>query len=580
MYSKLRLFVILYISLCFNSIFALQDTGSPIIDSGVFLQNGFSLQELSEPKAKVRLKTGIFILSMKSKINTEIWVSIRKEDSTTNLLPVVVLGRNQPIIINEVCIQEKRENHFFIRFFPPDKGTYVIEILGKYNKKSYSPFLRYTVKAERIVPRKDFVRNSFYDALSGNNTKLAYEILQHNGNLKIIRDKDKQGMSLYLRACKEGRGDVVRQILGRQLSRKGEVLFDIDESDNNGKTGLMLAALNNHKDIVAMLLENQANYYMRSNEGKTALDYARKSGDKRLIGILEKYQPAASRITDNELTGDWQGYFDSYYSPFFGPESSIINLEVKRKNGRLTGKALYFKGLNIREAERAVKGDMPGEGELSYTRRFVCEQDVNIFINGNELLIIGEIFPGLVYKCYVPSSYNPAKPAPLILFWLPGADASPLSVQTAEELGWISIGLYKSHQDIFKVLIDIKSRFNTVGQKIYLAGFSMTGGNSQFAALTLNYHCGGVVCMGNWGSAAPQFGISCFYIFGDKDFLSEQYKIKTEKGTYKDFRVFYKKYLKPKYHGLIELQTFSGGHTWGVPKLHQQAMRWLAHKNR
>ena len=45
------------------------------------------------------------------------------------------------------------------------------------------------------------------------------------------------------------------------------------------------------------------------------------------------------------------------------------------------------------------------------------------------------------YTCYIPKSYDPQKPTPVLINFSPGGDGQPLSTKMAEETGWIMAGL-------------------------------------------------------------------------------------------------------------------------------------------
>ncbi len=640
-----------------TDIFSSNDKDSPVTRMKYFEQNGFKTGDLYYKKADVMLDRGLFNLTLKTELDTQIWVEIliAGSDDKKSILKGFVLGREK-IIVDSSCIQEVSGKVFNISFCLPEKIKYEMKILSKYDEKSFTDILKYNIETKNLYNRNVFIQDAFYNAVTENKKDLITEIIQCGDNLSIIKSRNKNGDTLLLRACREGSFESVKLLTseiitnnkvkssynGGEEKHPSSILFDMDDSDNEGRTGLMLAAINKDDKIIEYLLSRNANCYMRSDEGMTALDYAKKNNGKKAIALLEKYPVIPGKIPEDQLIGKWEGLINNYYSPFFGSDCKILNIEITKKNGRLKGKALYILGLDVPDIINAVNGKMPKDKELSYLSKFVCEQELNIFINGNEILFIGidnkllyngqkfpdaipflklktgfikngiiygnnsddclfylennemvkkgrtfnperskitdvtsDIFHEFKYKYYVPESYDPANPSSVIFFYLPGTDAKPLSVQTAEENGWISVGLYKNGQDIFKAVIEIKNRFNTAGEKIYLAGFSMTGGNAHSAAYVLGYHCGGIICMGNWGSSAPHFGIPCFYIFGDKDLLPDQFAFHENDKIYKDFKLYFNEVLKPAYGNLVELQTFKGGHAYGVPELHAAAMKWL-----
>jgi ankyrin repeat protein len=59
--------------------------------------------------------------------------------------------------------------------------------------------------------------------------------------------------------------------------------------DRNGRTLLMLAVENGHRDTVRLLLERGADPNAQSALGETALELAKRRGDAEIIQLLQKY---------------------------------------------------------------------------------------------------------------------------------------------------------------------------------------------------------------------------------------------------------------------------------------------------
>ncbi len=77
-----------------------------------------------------------------------------------------------------------------------------------------------------------------------------------------------------------GRTRVLKAMLERGISP--------NERDRNGRTLLMLAAENGHRDTVQMLLQHGADPNARSALGESVLDTARRSGDPELIAMIRR----------------------------------------------------------------------------------------------------------------------------------------------------------------------------------------------------------------------------------------------------------------------------------------------------
>jgi ankyrin repeat protein len=59
--------------------------------------------------------------------------------------------------------------------------------------------------------------------------------------------------------------------------------------DRNGRTLLMLAVENGHRDTARMLLRRGADPNARSALGETALELAKRRGDTELARLLQQY---------------------------------------------------------------------------------------------------------------------------------------------------------------------------------------------------------------------------------------------------------------------------------------------------
>ena len=79
----------------------------------------------------------------------------------------------------------------------------------------------------------------------------------------------------WMRAALEGRTEIIKALLAKGA--------DVNEKDNWGRTALMFATINLHRDTVRTLLERGAEVNVRANDGATALMLAACAGD---IGIV------------------------------------------------------------------------------------------------------------------------------------------------------------------------------------------------------------------------------------------------------------------------------------------------------
>jgi ankyrin repeat protein len=80
------------------------------------------------------------------------------------------------------------------------------------------------------------------------------------------------------------RGDEVVEVI-KLLLEKGA---DVNRQDERGRTALMLAATEGKEETIGILLKYKANPNIKTNAGKTAAEYAKDSGNAKVIKLLEQ----------------------------------------------------------------------------------------------------------------------------------------------------------------------------------------------------------------------------------------------------------------------------------------------------
>ncbi len=174
------------------------------------------------------------------------------------------------------------------------------------------------------------------------------------------------------------------------------------------------------------------------------------------------------------------------------------------------------------------------------------------------------------YSCYIPKSYDPSTPMPLLINFSPAGNGQPLSIKMGEELGWLMVGLKESKngpmpanlENLNAVLFDLYRRFNVHPRRIYFSGFS--GGSRMAAWAGINHQdaCAGIICIGaGYYEGTPPKFLPIFFIVGQTDYNYDEVidlHTKAERSIRK-----------------TELIIHPGGHTWGRPQDHEAAIRWL-----
>jgi poly(3-hydroxybutyrate) depolymerase len=187
--------------------------------------------------------------------------------------------------------------------------------------------------------------------------------------------------------------------------------------------------------------------------------------------------------------------------------------------------------------------------------------------------------PRLHYRLYVPNSYDPTVPTPLLVNDSPGKNASPLSTRMAEELGWIMVGLTESGNDAKSslewvgnnaaVIFDLMRMFNLDTRRFYFSGFSGGARRSAYRAVEFQDYCAGVLCIGagyfyyqDGVYIVPPKALPIFYITGQTDMNHNEVA---------------KTMMEPdkKCGRLCKVLIHPGGHEWGRPEDHETALKWL-----
>jgi len=88
-----------------------------------------------------------------------------------------------------------------------------------------------------------------------------------------------------LLTARTGQSFSLRKLLATGLFKKR---VDVNATDKDGKTPLILAATNDHFSIVKSLIEAGADLNMKDKEGRTALDCAKGKGLENILELLKE----------------------------------------------------------------------------------------------------------------------------------------------------------------------------------------------------------------------------------------------------------------------------------------------------
>jgi len=96
---------------------------------------------------------------------------------------------------------------------------------------------------------------------------------------------DEDGCTSLMNACKQGDLPIVQQAIYTD---------DMNYQDEDGWTALMYAVYHNHLSVVNYLIEQGANPYIKTTNGKTARWLAYTENHSSIIHVLDAYLVAKS----------------------------------------------------------------------------------------------------------------------------------------------------------------------------------------------------------------------------------------------------------------------------------------------
>ena len=135
--------------------------------------------------------------------------------------------------------------------------------------------------------------------------------LEKKGELKKALEKtDKQGKTLLMFACAQGRHETVRK-LAQKLKSKGNLKKALEKKDNQGRTPLMFAIMQGNDETVNMFLRELKGKIgfrypieQKDNHNKTLLHYAAEQGNVAVMKRLVCHMGVRETIKNGLATKD------------------------------------------------------------------------------------------------------------------------------------------------------------------------------------------------------------------------------------------------------------------------------------
>lgn len=443
----------------------------------------------------------------------------------------------------------------------------------------------------------------------------------------FLRADDSAGLTRFVNDMPYARGESIRSFVENGMLRRGTPHWRLIHSSatREGETLFLRAAALGKPGILAFCLDSAVDIDQVDSSGMTGLMRAARTGSSAAVAALEDPRYARPLAEPGRFVGEWTGQILDFFIGYsvearlfldgavprgeatvtandnltydgqpVPPEALRYSVKLFVKSGKILLRGLRVPEDTVRTTETlSLCGTLGPAGRIAgvrseqqpYSLFSLDKRDAPLAASpaivekGKKLSITCAAFPEYHYTCYIPTTYVAATPAPLVIFDNAGGKADPLMSATAEELGWISVGLAESSNAnvvnrmaekneacCFAVLLDLKRRLSIDSRRIYYAGFSGGAFRSHARAIRFLDEPGrGVLDIGMGFPIAPQHGIPVFYIMGEKD--------PSAKELIAEFPE-----LQARHGNIVALRTHPGGHVWGVPAALTEAMRWLAKK--
>ncbi|MDA0938967.1 MAG: ankyrin repeat domain-containing protein [Proteobacteria bacterium] len=233
-----------------------------------------------------------------------------------NMLEILISKYNFPEFlvknteIQKNVIQNPKNPHIFRE---PEKNLGILKPLFVKNKEEILQFFKHTQsnntalhirlleesiinidELDKIITNPNLQDYIIYTVQKNYNIAL-YQILQHKNIKNTDLDKtDTNGKTALMFAASEGHKDIVELLI-----KKGA---NLNEQDNYGKTALMKAASEGHEDIVDLLIKGDAALDEKDNYGRTALMDAASKGHEDTVELLIKGDAALDEKDNSHRT--------------------------------------------------------------------------------------------------------------------------------------------------------------------------------------------------------------------------------------------------------------------------------------
>ena len=192
-------------------------------------------------------------------------------------------------------------------------------------------------------------REKFFEAIRKQKTDTVRWSLGAGGQSPSVRDED--GNTAIMICAAGNLHKALRMLLDHCRRSREREQMDLRDGEGDGRTALMMAAHNGHREACQELLDAGCNFKLKCERGKTAADYARAKGHAELAARIDRGGESEEEDTDEDDANE--------HDPD-APEGETSTQRSKRKKRELEAKERRGAGgkeLEAAKTDAATKKD-------------------------------------------------------------------------------------------------------------------------------------------------------------------------------------------------------------------------------
>lgn len=185
---------------------------------------------------------------------------------------------------NDIVKMLNQDPTLHFNFYLENGNTPLIEMIVKRNVKAVEFLISLPHLNLDLIDKAKLNLSAFSHAAQKKQISIMSLLIKNGANPYITSEGKNRGNSALLIAAWDGRLDIIRWI-----TEHPKIQMSLNQSDNNGFTPLIKAAIKGHQHIVQYLIDCRVDPFIRDRNAMSALDYAIEKNHQEIVTILEKY---------------------------------------------------------------------------------------------------------------------------------------------------------------------------------------------------------------------------------------------------------------------------------------------------